>query len=192
MLETLTMRASSLACSSGRKARVMRTTASKLIAISQSKSSAAVCSKVPPTATPALLTRRSTRPCAARTASGSAATAARSVTSMRLQPAWTPTTRPRRRPASPSASMSTSESWQPRRASATAIARPMPPPAPVTTATLPRRLTAALPAAPKRQARRRRCGRTAHHQHVARGSSGGAATACACPCFGNRSSARCT
>jgi hypothetical protein len=68
----LTMRASSLACRSGRKARVMRTTASKLIAISQSKSASLTCSKLPPSATPALLTSTSTRPCASRTVAGSA------------------------------------------------------------------------------------------------------------------------
>jgi diguanylate cyclase (GGDEF)-like protein len=84
------MRASSLARSSGRKARVIATTAPKLIAISQSKSASLTCSKVPPRATPALLTSRSTRPCSASSAAGSAATAARSATSIAWRLAWPP------------------------------------------------------------------------------------------------------
>ena len=70
MLEMLTIRAESLLLSRGRKARVIRTTPQKFISISQSKSSSATCSKVPPIATPALLKSRSARPWAARTAVG--------------------------------------------------------------------------------------------------------------------------
>src|SRR5215467_5803251 len=80
-LEMLTSRASSLICRSGRKARVICTTPQKLMPNSQSKSLSATSRKVPPSATPALLTRTSTPPCSAITCAGRAETAARSETS---------------------------------------------------------------------------------------------------------------
>src|SRR5215469_1311844 len=80
-LEMLISRASSLFCRSGRNARVICTTPQKLMPNSQSKSLSATARKVPPSATPALLTRTSTPPCSAITCVGKAETAARSETS---------------------------------------------------------------------------------------------------------------
>src|SRR6204780_4958952 len=139
-LEMLTMRASSLALRRGRKARVIRTTPQKLMPNSHSKSSSAISSNAPPSATPALLTRRSTPACAPRISFGNAATACRSETSSRCRLAFAPALAVMRSVSmSPASSRSASARLQPRFASETAIPRPMPLAAPVTIAVRPLR-----------------------------------------------------
>src|ERR1700685_4053467 len=134
-LEMMTMRAASLALRSGRKARVIRTTPQKLTPNSHSKSSSAISSNAPPSATPALLTRRSTPACGPRISFGNAATACRSETSSRCRLAFAPAlTVMRSVSMSPASSTSASARLQPRFASETAIPRPMPLAAPVTIA----------------------------------------------------------
>ena len=125
------------ASSNGRKARVNVTVAVKLIANSQSNSSAVSCWNMPMRPTPALFTSKLTRPWLAATAPGSACAAALSATSMTCS--VTATLLPRASMATaarPAASRSTSARAQCRRARSRARARPIPPAAPVMTATL--------------------------------------------------------
>src|ERR1700722_11030684 len=104
--------------------------------ISHSKSSYDIDSTVAPSATPALLTIRLTRPCSATTSSAQAETASRSATSRRVDVILTP------KPshcapvsARPASSMSLRARCAPCRANAHASARPIPEPAPVMAAT---------------------------------------------------------
>src|SRR6185312_7412590 len=138
MLERLTICASGRSLRCGRNSIVPCTTPQKLMPISHSMSSSESCATAPMSATPALLMTRSTRPCAARTASRNAVIASREETSTRCVET--------RRPAAPasiataasaSTLISASASSQPSRARRSASARPMPLAAPVTTATVP-------------------------------------------------------
>src|SRR5690242_16919485 len=134
-LETLTRCAPGRLSNWGRKAFVIRTTARRLISMSQSKSAMLTCSNRPFSATPALLTSRSAPPCREAT---SAARSSRSPPSERsityvstaaapISPASSATR------ASPSASRSISTSTARRLARFSVSAAPMPLAAPVIT-----------------------------------------------------------
>ena len=128
----LTIRASSLDFRCGRNARVRRTTAAKLISISQSKSASLTWSKVRASATPALLEHQINAAVLGRDRLRQGGNPARSATSslwreMRMLAPSTSCTVS----AKPGSLISTRARWQPRLASACAIARPMPLPAPV-------------------------------------------------------------
>src|SRR3954454_9756388 len=112
------------------------TTPMRLIETIQSQSSSRVSSKSAPRPTPALLTSRST----AGTSSAKARICSRSDTSTRRASTSRPRARARRSvSARPSSSTSQIARFAPRLAHSRAVSRPMPLPAPVTTATRPLR-----------------------------------------------------
>ena len=120
----------------GRKYITPHTVPQKLIFISQRKSSSEISSNMPSRATPALLISSVTRPCLLLTSSANDRTPASSatsstcvVTSALLFSNDCAVSR------SPASSMSARASAEPVAASCCASARPMPDPAPVTTAT---------------------------------------------------------
>ena len=112
-------------------------------------SSRLVWSTGPAWPTPALLWSTSTAPSSANTRSASASTEAGSRTSAVCTVAWPPAAWIS--PATPVAlasSTSTTCTLAPRRASSSAVERPMPEPAPVTTATLPAKSRSSLATEP--------------------------------------------
>src|SRR3954466_5023664 len=112
------------------------TTPIRLIETIQSHSSSGVSRNSPDTPTPALLTSRST----AGTASANARICSRSETSVRRAITSWPCSRASRSvSASPFSSTSQIAMSAPRRAHSSAVSRPIPLPAPVTTTLLPRR-----------------------------------------------------
>ncbi len=122
----------------GRNSFVPCTTPQKFTPMIQSMSFISRSTKLPASATPALLTTTLTRPNSCDHASAYAANASRSATSRRSlrtsgAPAFSASATVS---ASPSSSTSDSASRAPLRARSSASARPMPEPAPVMTTTL--------------------------------------------------------
>src|SRR6266404_2561153 len=132
----LTMCARCSRFSIGRKYFTPYTTPQKLIFISQRKSSSEISSNVPSNAAPALLMSSVTRPCLRPTFSANALTPASSATSKTVavtSAAFLPSNCVVS--ASPASSISAIAIAEPAAASCCASARPIPEPAPVTTAT---------------------------------------------------------
>src|SRR5882724_8926652 len=122
--------------SSGRKYLTPYTVPQKLMFISQRKSSSEISSNVPSIATPALLINRVTRSCRLLTSSAKERTPSSSATSSTCVVASALFfSSDCAVSANPFSSMSASASAEPAVASCCASARPIPDPAPVTTAT---------------------------------------------------------
>ena len=122
----------------GRKALVTLNTPRTFTAIRRSRSAPSVCISVPTWPTPALFTSTSRRSCRCRTASAQRAHCASSETSRASIVAVRPVLAIRSRVASAvRSSRSVTTTWAPAAANASAMAAPMPDPAPVTSAIFP-------------------------------------------------------
>ena len=139
MLDTFARCASGRSTSSGRNARDMCTVPIRFT--SSTRRIAASSSSATGTngwITPALLSSPSTAPCAATTAAGSASTAGWSVMSTTWVDSRSPAAASRAVSSSPPALTSTAATRAPLLSIRRVSSLPIPPPAPVTTQTLPR------------------------------------------------------